>query len=143
MGRATQGVRLIRLQPDDQIAENTDPCIDHLAVRLPADRILKANAKEQQLDFSIRWRPDPVASIYWKPWGYVSYEQTLYLRDPLSNDLPRWQGTGCRVMSTRSAPGEPHDRAKAELLMELGPGQTLSLGTYLLPMEVCVNRASD
>lgn len=128
--------------PNDQIVENEEPCIDNLSIRLAADRILKAKANQQQLEFSIRHRPDPEASIYWPPWGYVSYIQPLYLRDPVVGEDPDdW--SGCRVMSTRPAPGAGHDRAEAELLRETGPGQTVVLGTYNLPLEVCVTRASD
>jgi len=132
---------LLYLDNPDQIAEDNDPCVDNLAIRLSADRILKPKANQQQLDFSIRWRPDPSASIYWPPWGYVSYINPLYLRDPSTGDPDDW--IGCRVMSTRPATGAPHDRAEAELLRDIGPGQTELLGTYYLPLEVCVKRASD
>lgn len=131
----------IPLYLTDQIAENTDPCIDNVSVRLAADRILKAKANQQQLEFSIRHRPDPDASIYWAPWGYVSYIQPLYLRDPMPGDPNDW--VRCRVMSTRPAPDQPHDRDEAELQRQLGPGTTEVIGTYYLPLEVCVSRASD
>jgi hypothetical protein len=127
----------------DQIEKNVLPCVDNLAIRLSADRILKAKANQQQLEFSIRWRPDPAASIYWSPWGYVSYIQPLYLRNPSSGDPQAWLDAGCRVMSTRPAPGADHDRAEAELLLKTGAGQTEVLGSYNLPLEVCVNRASE
>jgi hypothetical protein len=135
------GIPLYLKTPDDQIAENTDPCVDNLSVRLAADRILKAKANQQQLEFSIRHRPDPEASIYWSPWGYVSYIQPLYLRELSPDDPDDW--TGCRVMSTRPAPGAEHDRAEAELLLSTGAGKTELLGSYNLPLEVCVKRASE
>jgi len=132
---------VLYLDDPDQIAEDDDLCVDSLAVRLSADRILKAKANQQALEFSIRWRPDPLASIYWPAWGYVSYIQPLYLRDPSIDDPDDW--IGCRVMSTRPAATASHDRAEAELLREIAPGQTELLGTYYLPLEVCVKRASD
>ena len=135
------GIPLYLDYPIDQIAENADPCVDNLSVRLAADRILKAKANQQQLEFSIRHRPDPEASIYWSPWGYVSYIKPLYLREPSVDDPSDW--IGCRVMSTRSAPGAPHDRAEAELLLSTGAGTTELLGSYNLPLEVCVKRASE
>ena len=124
-----------------QIEADDRPCIDNLSIRLSADRILKAKANQQQLEFSVRHRPDPIASIYWSPWGYVSYINPLYLWDSPAGNAAGW--TNCRVMSTRSGPDEPHDRAEAELLRKTGAGQTESLGSYNLPMEVCVTRASD
>ena len=124
-----------------QIVRNADTCIDNVSIRLAADRILKPKANQQQLEFSIRHRPDPAASIYWSPWGYVSYVQPLYLREPTVDDPSDW--IGCRVMSTRPAPGADHNRAEAELLLKTGAGQTKSLGSYYLPLEVCVKRASD
>jgi len=127
----------------NQIVKNDDDCVDNLAIRLSADRILKAKANQQQLDFSIPWRPDPDASIYWSPWGYVSWINPLYLREPSAGDPPEWLAAGCRVMSTRPGPGQGHNRDEAELLLDIGPGQTKPLGTYHLPMEVCVKRASD
>jgi hypothetical protein len=137
------GIPLYLDDPNDQIDEDTDACVDNVSVRLAADRILKAKANQQQLEFSIRHRPDPAASIYWSPWGYISYIQPLYLRDPMIGDRPEWIQIDCRIMSTRSAPGADHDRAEAELLLKTGAGQTKLLGTYNLPMEVCVNRATD
>lgn len=138
------GIPLYLMSPDveeDQIVVNAAPCIDNVSVRLPADRILKEKANYQQLEFSIRHRPDPEASIYWSPWGYVSYINPLYLWDSPDGNAAGW--TNCRVMSTRSGPDALHDRAEAELLLETGAGQTRSLGSYNLPMEVCVTRASD
>jgi hypothetical protein len=129
----------------NQIVKNQDECVDNLAIRLSADRILKPKANQQQLEFSIRWRPDPAASIYWPPWGYVSWINPLYLREPSAGDPQEWIDAGCRVMSTRPPHGDPEgeNRDEAELLREIGPGQTVLLGTYHLPMEVCVKRASD
>ena len=131
----------IPLYLDGQILEDSRPCVDNVSVRLAADRILKAKSNQQQLEFSIRHRPDPEASIFWSPWGYVSYTNPLYLRAPMTGDPLDWEN--CRVMSTRPAPGMPHDRAEAELLWKTGAGQTQVLGTYDLPLEVCVKRASD
>ena len=131
----------IPLYLDDQIEKNVLECVDNLSIRLSADRILKAKANQQQLEFSIRHRPDPEASIYWSPWGYVSYINPLYLWDSPDGNAAGWEN--CRVMSTRSGPNELHDRAEAELLLKTGAGQTLVLGSYNLPLEVCVTRASD
>lgn len=132
-----------KLYLDGQITKENTKCIDNLAIRLSADRILKPKANQQQLDFSIRWRPDPDASIYWPPWGYVSYINPLFLRDPSDDPADPFQGRNCRVMSTRETYAADHTRAEAELLREIGPGQTEVLGTYYLPLEVCVERASN
>lgn len=129
------------LKDPDQIDEDIDPCWDHFSVRLAADRILKSKANQQKLEISLRHRPIPDESIYWPPWGYIDYINPLYLREPEDGDPVDW--TGCRIMSTRASPNSDHDRAEAELLMETGAGQTGILGTYHLPMEVCVTRASD
>lgn len=131
------------LDDPDQIAENVDRCIDNLAIRLSADRILKAKANQQQLEFSIRYRPDPATSIYWPPWGYVSYINPLFLRDPSNDENDPFYGRNCRVMSTRETHAAEHTRAEAELLRDIGPGNTEVRGTYYLPLEVCVERASD
>lgn len=148
-GRSDDGFPCLNLDDDDglylkqpdQIDEDNDTCWDHFSVRLAADRMLKMKANQQQLEISLRHRPNPSESIYWPPWGYIDYINPLYLREPETGDPSDW--VGCRIMSTRASPTAHHDRAEAELLMETGPGQTEVLGTYHLPMEVCVSRASD
>lgn len=133
-----------------------DPCVDHLTVRLPADRILKSNATEQKLEISIRYQP--LDSIYWPPWGGVQYLEPVYLRDPdpITDIYSRdpFQGRDCKIMSTRpSAPRldpienkvvyPPHNRMTAELYMWDSPSSGELVGTYNMPFEVCVIRTSD
>ena len=117
---------------------DTDPCVDHLTVRLAADRILKGNASEQTLKLSIRWQPP--GSQYWPPWGEVEYLKPLYLRDPVAGGP--FAGRDCKVMSTRPSPNDPHDRAAAELYSWETPSTSEFIGTYNLPLEVCVIRTS-
>lgn len=123
------------LNPDD-----TNPCVDHLTVRLAADRILKGgNPTEQTLKLSIRWQPP--GSEYWPPWGEIEYDQPLYLRAP-ANDGP-FAGRDCTVMSTRPSPKDEHNRATATLYSWETPSTSDFVGTYNLPLEVCVIRTSD
>jgi hypothetical protein len=118
---------------------NDSACVDHLTVRLPAERILKANASVQQLEITIRHQPE--GSIYWPPWGSINYVDPLYLRSP--DQFGPFGGRDCTVMSTRPAWDAPHDKAIAELTRSTGPGKEDVVALYSLPMEVCVIRASD
>jgi hypothetical protein len=78
---------------------DSDPCVDHVTVRFPADRILKSNASTQKFAISIRHQPD---SQYWPPWGSVQYLEPLYVRAPSEHGL--FAGRDCTLMSTRPAP---------------------------------------
>jgi hypothetical protein len=118
---------------------NPDPCVDNLSVRLSADRILKSNANSQQLNMEIYHRPD--GSIWWIPWGRITFINSLYLRDPVSEGP--FSGRNCRVMSTRPAWDRPHDKQEAEVSMYISPSEELLIGNYNLPLEVCAIRASD
>lgn len=119
---------------------NLDECVDNLTVRLAADRILKNKANSQQLDITIRHRPN--GSDYWIPWGSIIHINSLYLRDPSEDPDAPFFGRDCRVMSTRPAWNEPHNRQEAELSMFIGPSEEVLIGTYNLPLEVCVTKAS-
>ena len=133
--------------PEDSGANHWHPypnptvCVDNLTVRLAADRILKKKANSQQLDITIRHRPN--GSDYWIPWGSIIHINSLYLRDPSDDPGAPFFGRDCRVMSTRPAWDEPHNRQEAELSMSISPSEEVLIGTYNLPLEVCVTRASD
>jgi hypothetical protein len=124
---------------------NKDSCVDHLTVRLPADRILKNKASSQKLEISIRYKPE--GNEYWPPWGSVQYREPLYIRAP--SDDGQFAGRDCTVMSTRPAPeaspdNDPlHDKMKADLYTWVGPSSSEFIGTYNMPLEVCVIRTSD
>ena len=129
----------LHLNPSDN-----DPCVDHLTVRLPADRILKSNATEQKLEISIRYQP--VDSIYWPPWGGLQYLDPVHIRAP--SDHGPFAGRDCTVMSTRPAPTKDnpdpeHDKMMAELYKWDSPSSGELVGTYNMPFEVCVIRTSD
>lgn len=115
------------------------PCVDHLAVWLKADRILKKKASMQQLEIIIRHRGNE--GRYWVPWGSIRHIHPLFLRDPVAGGP--FDGRDCTVMSTRPAPGEEHISQEAELYKNLGPSSDVLIGTYNLPLEVCVIRASE
>jgi len=128
-------------------APNLNDCVASLNVWFGNRFILKNNADFGGGGMTIAHWPDQAAPDVdgWHPWGTISYiDAPLYLRDP--HDNGPFGGRDCRVMSTRPAYNANHDRAVAELYKKHGTGNPETneyIGTYYLPWEVCVIRASD
>lgn len=141
-GNSDMGIDPIYSAVSQYPHNNTDssPCVDNLSVWLKADRVLKNKANQQQLEISIRYRPD--GSDYWIPWGSIEHVNPLFLRDPPHTSGP-FEGRDCRVMSTRAADGLDHTQQLAELTISVGAGQSDVVGRYNLPLEICVIRASN
>ena len=121
------------LPPKNSVSDN---CRDNVAVRMTADRVLKANAQYQPLDFKLV-RPIHIGTtkpaILWSPSGNYG------LQFVLSVAIKNQQSAGNRITSAELTTTDvsADDRAEARVL---NPDGTV-LGTYKIRFSMLVARS--
>jgi hypothetical protein len=125
---------------------DNNPCVDHVAVWLKAEKALHNRASRTPLLIILWSSPDDDG--YWQAFAGIDYINPLYLRTPEEGDVG--YGTGCRrVISTEPGEGDPEDSpsVRAAEMGELA-GWDRPEGwpddvarTYNLPFEACLTKA--
>ena len=141
-GDGTAGDSIYSSAEMDPASTNPDPCVDNLAVWVGASRALKKNATRSDLGIRIRHRTDD--GQYWRDDWILEHINPLYVRNPIPGHDTAYENFNCRLLTTFAGPDDSDgDVHEAELHDGDGTGPSALLGTYDLPFEVCLVRASD